>query len=262
MIIYIRMKNIFEITSKISIKISTLVTIILSLLLNRYRILFLQYLLAFIHELFHCIGALYYKLNINSITFLPFGFYADLDNLYYVKWYQELIIILLGPLSFFFSMILIKYLYLNEIISYYLYLEMNKTNLFILLFNLLPIYPLDGYRILKILFELFFVEKKTLKIVNFISLVSTFIFTFYSFRNNQIFILSFLIYNQLVMFISFKEVYKNFLISKTIDNKNKKMKFHYFLDLYRPYDNIVLKNNKIYSDKTFSFYLLKRRQKK
>ena len=256
------MKSIFEIPSKITVKISTLFTIILSLLLNRYRTLFLQYLLAFIHELFHCIGALFYKLNINSITFLPFGFYADLDNLYYVKWYQELIIILLGPLSFFFSMILIKYLYLNEFISYYLYIEMNKTNLFILLFNLLPIYPLDGYRIFKIIFELFFVEKKSLKIMNFISLISTIIFTIFTFKNNQIFILSFLIYNQIIMFISFKEIYKNFLISKTIDNKNNKVKFHYFLDLYRPYDNLVLKNNRLYSDKTFSFYLLKRRQKK
>ena len=64
------------------------------------------------------------------------------------------------------------------------------------------------------------------------------------------------------MFIAFKENYKNFLISKTIDNKNNKVKFHYFLDLYRPYDNLVLKNNRLYSDMTFSFYLLKRRQKK
>ena len=256
------MKNIFEITSKIVVKISTLFTIILSLLLNRYRNLFLQYLLAFIHELFHCFGALFYKININSITFLPFGFYADLDNLYYVKWYQELIIILLGPLSFFFSMFLIKFLYLNSYISYYLYIEMNKTNLFILLFNLLPIYPLDGYRIIKIIIELFLVEKKTLKVVNIISLISTIIFTFYTINSNQLFILSFLIYNQIIMFISFKKVYKNFLISKTIDNKNSKIKFHYFLDLYRPYDNLVLKNNKLYSDKTFSFYLLKRRQKK
>ena len=256
------MKIIYEITSKITVKISTLITIILSLLLNRYRVLFLQYLLAFIHELFHCFGALFYKLNINSITFLPFGFYADLDNLYYVKWYKESIIILLGPLSYFFSLILIKILYLNNVISYYLYLEMNKTNLFILLFNLLPIYPLDGYRILKIIFELFFVEKKSLKLINFISIVSTIIFTIYSFNNNQIFILSFLIYNQIIMFLSFKEVYKHFLISKTINNKNFKTKFHYFLDLYRPYDNIVLKDNRLYSDKSLSFYLLKRREKK
>ena len=115
------MKNILEIPSKIIIKVSTILTITLALLLNRHRLLFLQYMIAFIHEIFHCIGAFYYKLNVNSITFLPFGFYADIDNLYNIKWYQELIVILLGPISFFVSYLIIKYLYLNNLISLYLY---------------------------------------------------------------------------------------------------------------------------------------------
>ena len=254
------MKNILEIPSKIIIKVSTILTITLALLLNRHRLLFLQYMIAFIHEIFHCIGAFYYKLNVNSITFLPFGFYADIDNLYNIKWYQELIVILLGPISFFVSYLIIKYLYLNNLISLYLYNEINKTNLFILIFNLLPIYPLDGYRIIKIIFELFFVEKKVLKIVNTISVIFTFIFFFYAFNSNQIFILTFIIFNQYILIKSFKKVYLNFLISKTSNTKNKKVKFHILDDLYRPYDNLIYKNNHLYDDKYFSFYLLKRRK--
>ena len=49
------MKNILEIPSKIIVKISTILTIILALLLNRHRLLFLQYMIAFIHEIFHSI---------------------------------------------------------------------------------------------------------------------------------------------------------------------------------------------------------------
>ena len=255
------MKNILELPSKINVKFSTLITIIISLLLNRHRLLFLQYMIAFIHEFFHCIGAIYYKLIVNSISFLPFGFYADIDNLYNVKWYQELIIIMLGPASFIISYFIIYFLYLKGNISLYLYNEINRTNLFILLFNLLPIYPLDGYRILKIFIELFFVEKKALIITNIISLLTTLIFFFYNINNSQLFILSFLIFNQFIMCKSFSNIYLKFLISKTNSSKNNVVRFHLLEDLYRPYDNLIFKNNKLYSDKEFSFYLLKRRKK-
>ena len=258
--IMLLMKNIFTIPSKIVIKISTLLTIILSLILNRYRLLLLQYLVAFIHEVFHCIGAFIFKLNVNKITFLPFGFYAEIDNLYFAKWYQELIIVILGPLSYFLSFIIIKYLYLTSSISYVLYEEINEVNLFILIFNLLPIYPLDGYRILKIINELFLPERKSLIICNSISLISTILMFFYMFNHFQIFIISFLLINQYFLIISFKKVYRVFLVSKTIENFSSNYKIHFLEDLYRPFNNIVIKNHKIYNEQEYSRYLLKKRK--
>ena len=82
-------KHILKIPSKIIIRFSTIITIIISLLIGRFRLLFLQYFIAFIHELFHCIGAIIFKLKINQIHFLPFGFYAEIDDLYNVKWEQK-----------------------------------------------------------------------------------------------------------------------------------------------------------------------------
>lgn len=254
------MKNILKIPSKMVIKISTLVTIIVALLINRHRLLFLQYLMAFIHEIFHCIGAFIFKLNVNSVVFLPFGFYANIDNLYNVKWYQELIIIILGPLSFFISGVFLKYLYINETISLLLYNEANQTNFFILFFNLLPIYPLDGYRIVKLIMELFFVEKKSLRITNGISLISSFILLFTIISTNQIFIVSFIIFNQYILLKSFKRMYRDFLVSKTNIN-NQKTKMHFLEDLYRPFNNVIIKNKKIYTDRDFSLYLLKKKEK-
>lgn len=258
---FIHMKNIFKLPSKIVVKVSTLLTIIISLIINRHRLLFLQYLIAFIHEIFHCIGAIIFKLNVNKITFLPFGFYAEIDNLYNVKWYQELLIVVLGPLSFIISSIIIKILYINGSISLLLYNEINKTNIFILIFNLLPIYPLDGYRIIKIFFELYFTERKVLKIVNVISFVMTIFMFSYGFNTNQIFIISFLVFNQYIMFISLKKIYRNFLISKTNKNNNTNYKMHFFEDLYRPFNNLIIKNKKLYNEKEFSIYLLNKREK-
>lgn len=254
------MKNILNLPSKIVIKFSTIITITIALIINRHRLLFLQYLIAFIHEIFHCIGAFIFKLNVNKITFLPFGFYAEIDNLYNTKWYQELIIIIMGPISFFLSSFIINCLYIYGKISFLLYQEIKMVNLFILIFNLLPIYPLDGYRIIKIFLELFISEKKVLKISNIISLLFTFIMFFYCFNHSQIFIISFLIINQYYLLISFKKIYRNFLISKTMKSNNSKYKIHFLEDLYRPFNNLIIKNKKIYNEQEFSIYLLKKRK--
>lgn len=249
-------KNILKIPSKLVIRFSTIITILIALLINRHRLLFLQYLIAFLHELFHCIGAFLFKLNVNQINFLPFGFYAEIDDLYNVKWYQELIIVLLGPLSFFISHFFIRFLYLKNIISYLLFLEISKTNFMILIFNLLPIFPLDGYRILKIIFELFVTEMKALKIMNIISIITTFFLAIYAINNYQIFILSFVILSQINLLKKIKLIYRNFLISKSIKQDNKFIKVHILEDLYRPYKNIIVRNNTIYDDEKFSIMLL------
>ena len=255
------MKNILLLPSKMIIKVSTIITIFIALLINRHRLLFLQYLMAFVHETSHCIGAIIFKININSITFLPFGFYADMDNLYDVKWYKEIIIVLLGPLSFFVSYFLLKYLYINNYISFLLYSEASKTNLFILIFNLLPIYPLDGYRIIKIIFGFLFSEKRVLKSTNIISLITTVFLLIYSFNNKQIFVISFLIVNQYMLFRSFKVIYRRFLVSKTIENADSRIKIHNLEDLYRPFNNYIIKNKKIYNEKEFSLILLNSNKK-
>lgn len=255
------LKNIYKLPSKIQINFSTYITIIISLLINRHRLLFLQFLIAFIHELFHCIGAFIFKLNINKLVMLPFGFYADIDNLYSIKWYQELIIIILGPLSYLISSIIINLLFINNSISLTLFNEIKETNLLILIFNLLPIFPLDGYRIIKILLGTKFSEKKVLKIMNIISLFFTSILLIYCIFNSQLFIISFLIFNQIVMIKSFKNTYKKFLVSKTKGLNLKRYKIHFIEDLYRPFNNIVINNNKVYSEEEFSLYLIKKNLK-
>jgi len=121
---------------------------------------------------------------------------------------------------------------------------------------------LDGYRIIKIILELFYTEKKVLKISNIISFIFTIIMFFYGFNKNQIFIISFIIINQYILLISFKKIYRNFLISKTNKNDSKNFKMHFFEDLYRPFNNLVVKDMKIYNEQEFSFYLLNKKRKK
>ena len=147
--------------------------------------------------------------------------------------------------------ITIKLLFINNSISLTLFNEIKETNLLILLFNLLPIFPLDGYRIIKILLGTKFSEKKVLKIMNIISLFFTSILLIYCIFNSQLFIISFLIFNQIVMIKSFKYTYRKFLVSKTKGLNLKRYKIHFIEDLYRPFNNIVINNNKVYSEEEF-----------
>jgi hypothetical protein len=100
--------------------------------------------------------------------------------------------------------------------------------------------------------------------MNIVSLTATLLLTIYAFSHYQIFIISFLIINQINLFKNIKFIYRKFLISKSTKQDNKITKFHLFDDLYRPYNNLIMKNNKIFNDTNYSLMLLNRqfRQKK
>lgn len=103
-----------------------------------------------VHELGHIIGAIIFKWKIDRVILLPFGgitiFQENIDK----SLKEEFIIAILGPLL--------------QLVFYFLYSDnptFNQYNLTILLFNLLPIYPLDGSKIINILFSEFISFKRS-----------------------------------------------------------------------------------------------------
>lgn len=103
-----------------------------------------------VHELGHIIGAIIFKWKIDRVILLPFGgitiFQENIDK----SLKEEFIIAILGPLL--------------QLVFYFLYSGnsiFNQYNLIILLFNLLPIYPLDGSKIVNILFNEFIAFKRS-----------------------------------------------------------------------------------------------------
>ena len=103
-----------------------------------------------VHELGHIIGAIIFKWKIDKVILLPFGgitiFQENIDK----SLKEEFIIAILGPLL--------------QLVFYFLYSDnptFNQYNLTILLFNLLPIYPLDGSKIVNILFNEFISFKRS-----------------------------------------------------------------------------------------------------
>ena len=103
---------------------------------EKLSIFLLFYLCDFLHEAAHIVVALLLNVNVIELFFMPFGISARYEE-YHITSVQECLISLAGPfislVLFFFSKSMV----------------IQMINLVIFLLNILPLYPLDGGRILK-----------------------------------------------------------------------------------------------------------------
>ncbi len=106
-------------------------------------------ILVIIHELGHVVAAWSYRWRIESIELLPIGGVAKTDEWGTVPAREEIVVALAGPFHHIwmvlFSLIAYQFGWWSEAWTMYFI----EGNLFIALFNLIPIYPLDGGRVLQ-----------------------------------------------------------------------------------------------------------------
>lgn len=132
-----------------------------------------------IHELGHVFAAKSSGCKIIEIQLLPFGGVAKIDITSDSIWH-ELLIAVAGPLQ---NLIMILMavafrkvsLWSNDWTTFFI-----QANLWIGLFNLIPISPLDGNKILRSLFYLFFPYKRAIMVSAFVSIILTILFLFWS----------------------------------------------------------------------------------
>ena len=101
-----------------------------------------------IHELFHSITANKLGITVKEIELFPFGGIAKVSNNLSGDPSKEIIVSLMGPIS---NFLLVGLFFIIErfYMSHYVFDMIIKTNISIGLFNILPIFPLDGGRILR-----------------------------------------------------------------------------------------------------------------
>jgi len=113
-----------------------------------YKLIFVI-IIILIHEISHSMIATYYGIKINEIEIFPFGAVARTENPFELNPYKEIVIAIGGPISNFIM------LFIGIVIEFHMNTHAEWmyffifSNLTIGLFNMLPILPLDGGRILR-----------------------------------------------------------------------------------------------------------------
>ncbi|KAA9023122.1 M50 family metallopeptidase [Niallia endozanthoxylica] len=96
------------------------------------------------HELGHACAAAFFSWRIKRISLLPFGGVAEVDEHGNRPLKEEALVTLAGPLQHLWMIGLAFILYQLSLMPEYFYMIFVDYNLMVLLFNLLPIWPLDG----------------------------------------------------------------------------------------------------------------------
>ena len=236
------MKNIWHL---FNIHFSTYILILSFLFTGLIKNIILIYFIVLFHELGHILIIKILGYKIIKVDIYPSGGITKIDKKINTKISHDLLIASFGVI---FQMLLYLIFYILYLLSwirsntYELFLSYNTI---ILLFNLLPIIPLDGYQFLRGIIEIFFPFKKAFKISFVISFIFILLFITYHqlFSLNNYLIISFLVYKVIYEYRNFKYQNERFLLERylydfpyySIKNEKeislnllKKDTYHYF----------------------------------
>ncbi|WP_433945889.1 M50 family metallopeptidase [Paenibacillus sp. SN-8-1] len=123
------------------------VIMLASVLTGRFLELIALFGIVFVHELGHVAAARWFGIPVISVTMLPFGGNAVMEDNGNITAGKEIVIALAGPLQNLLLIGITLLLYQNGVWEGAFPVYFIKCNLLIALFNLLPILPLDGGKI-------------------------------------------------------------------------------------------------------------------
>ncbi len=181
--------------------------------------------------------AIKYKWKIEKVTLFPFGaltvFNEDLNR----KIKEEFLIVIMGPIFQIIFTFLICHLFNSKIILEY--------SIFILFFNLLPIYPLDGAKIINLFLNVITCFNKSHITTIVLSIITIIILLFYNF-NLILFLILILLFKQIIKeIINHKNIFNRFLLERYLKKyrfkKYKKIKNIY--QMKRDYNHLILNGN-------------------
>ena len=189
-----------------------------------------------IHEIGHLLIAIILKWKVEKVLILPFGgitiFNEDINK----PLLEEFLILLLGPIFQIIYTILMN----NQLIT-----EYSKNLLF---FNLLPIIPLDGSKLLNILLNKIVSFKISHLITIYISIMTIIILTIKINSLLIILVFSFIIFKIIEEIKNHENIFNKFLLERYINNyKFKKIKIIKSINLKkmkREHRHIFLTNKK------------------
>lgn len=165
--------------SKIRVDISTYVIVLLSFLAGYFEYTFLTIIIIIVHEMGHFLTGCFLKLKVKEISLFMFGGVTIFDEDLNLNIFKELLVVVMGPVVQMLFYMIVYYLYTKGFVSVNTMKKVSTINLILLEFNLLPILPLDGAKILNNILDLILsydLAHKVSLVVSFLALPLVFLF--------------------------------------------------------------------------------------
>lgn len=193
--------------------------LVIIILTGNYNYFIPYFSLLLIHELGHALTGIILGYKLDKIMFYPLGGVTIFNLPINIPIIKELLILVMGPIAQIFGYSFLIKIYPSVSIYHYT----------LLLFNLLPIYPLDGGKIVNLLLNYKINYLNSFKIIYYVSLIMMFFLLIYNFFNFNLNLLLMII----VLFLKLVKDYKNryyyynkFLLERLLNNyRFKKLKY-------------------------------------
>ena len=209
----------------------------------------LIFLIIIIHESGHIIMSFIVGYKVKRTELYPFGGITYTDKYLNSPISKDILVYISGVTAQLLVIITFKLLRINISELFYHY------NTAIIIFNLMPIYPLDGFHILSLFIEKHFSYYISLYIMQIISLIMIILFTIISYYHklSSILIICFLIYQNFRYYKEKNKVFNRFLLERYLyDFPYYKICYLYKKDLrYLKRESMCFFhiNQKVYSEK-------------
>lgn len=206
---YLTMKTILN---KIYLHPFFLITVLIFVLMGYFRLISYFMILIIVHELGHILVSLLFKWKIDKVIVLPFGCLTKFNEIINRPLYQDFLVASSG--------IILQLIFYTIFVNKIDYKYFSSINYFIIVFNLIPIYPLDGSKILNIFFNIITSYKNSILLTVIVSYILIIVLSIYFLSSNKLicFVLIFLFIEVNRLYNMRKELFNKFLLERYLND--------------------------------------------
>lgn len=173
--------------------------------------------LILIHELGHYLMAKVNRFNVEKIIIYPYGGLTKINDMINRDISEELLIATSGIIMQYLFYLLIRFSYNQELIREYTYNLYTIYNNQIIFFNLLPIYPLDGSKILNLILDKYLPYYKSNLVtifISFVTILTIIVTSIYKSSYSNIMVMTLLLTYLYKFYSKRKYLYNRFLLER------------------------------------------------
>ena len=228
----------------------TMMYILISIINNNFFNYISALMIVCIHEYGHYYFAKKFNFEIEKVEIFPFGAFLSVNDYGMHHVCEELIMLMAGL-----SVHLPIYFIIEIFIQNQYLLEVNRL---VFIFNFLPIYPLDGSKILLLLLSLIKDYYQAIKLQIKISLFALSILIVLYNKIGYLLVYFYLLYANYEYIKEFRYMIIRLYLKRMQGSQYKHCKINYNFNFYRPYYNIYVIDGKTYNERQMLHILIKK----